>query len=108
MAEENSDFVIGFICQKKLSNHATMIHMMPGVQFSAAEDNLGQRYTSPETAIGSNKCDIVIVGRGILSAEDPAAKAIEYKQAAFQAYLNRLENWWKIRNKEFFAEILQK
>lgn len=91
MAEENDEFVIGFICQKKLSNKPTMIHMMPGVQFEAKGDGLGQQYTSPETAVVSNKCDIVIVGRGIISSEDPASKALEYKQAAYQAYLTRVQ-----------------
>lgn len=68
-----------------------MIHMMPGVQFTAAGDSLGQQYTSPETAVVANKCDIVIVGRGIISSQDPAATALEYKQAAYQAYLNRIQ-----------------
>jgi uridine monophosphate synthetase len=30
LAEENSDFVIGFICQKKLSSNPKFIHMTPG------------------------------------------------------------------------------
>lgn len=32
MAEENADFVAGFICQHKLSEDPGMIHMSPGVQ----------------------------------------------------------------------------
>ena len=92
LAEENSDFVIGFICQKKLSQNPTMLHMTPGVQFGQKGDALGQQYNSPETAIISNKCDIIIVGRGIISSEDPVKTAIEYKQTAFDAYLKRIKD----------------
>jgi len=30
MAEENSEFVIGFICQSKLSDNPSLLHMTPG------------------------------------------------------------------------------
>lgn len=92
MAEENTEFVIGFICQKKLSENPVMIHMMPGVQFGESGDQLGQQYMSPRTAIVSNKCDVIIVGRGIISSEDPVKTAIDYKQAAYEAYINRINN----------------
>ena len=35
MAEENSDFVIGFICCSKISERPEFIHMTPGVQMQA-------------------------------------------------------------------------
>lgn len=35
MAEENSDFVIGFICSSKLVEKPEFIHMTPGVQIQA-------------------------------------------------------------------------
>jgi hypothetical protein len=31
MAEKNSDFIIGFISQSKVSNDPTMLHMTPGI-----------------------------------------------------------------------------
>ena len=31
LAEENKDFVIGFICQNKLSEDPQMLHLTPGV-----------------------------------------------------------------------------
>jgi hypothetical protein len=34
MAENNSNFVIGFICQSKVSNDPAMIHMTPGIVFN--------------------------------------------------------------------------
>lgn len=92
MAEENKDCVIGFICQKKLSENPTVIHMTPGVQFGEKGDSLGQQYTTPEIAIVSNRCDVIIVGRGIMNSEDPVKTAIDYKSAAFDAYLKRIKN----------------
>lgn len=91
MAEENSDFVFGFICQKKLTDNPTFIHLTPGIQFKLnSEENLGQQYTSPEVAILENKCDVIVVGRGILKSEDPAKTAIKYKLIAYDSYIKRL------------------
>ncbi len=35
MAEEQSDFVMGFICGSKISERPEFIHMTPGVQMQA-------------------------------------------------------------------------
>lgn len=35
MAEEQSDFVFGFICGSKISTRPEFIHMTPGVQMQA-------------------------------------------------------------------------
>lgn len=35
MAEEQSDFVMGFICSSKISARPEFIHMTPGVQMHA-------------------------------------------------------------------------
>ena len=35
MAEEQSDFVIGFICGSRISKRPEFIHMTPGVQMKA-------------------------------------------------------------------------
>lgn len=97
MAESNQDYVIGFICQKKLTSNPVFLHMTPGVQFNDGEmkDSLGQQYTSPETAILEHQCDIVIVGRGIIKSEDPVQSAIRYKTAAYESYLQRVSNLWR-------------
>lgn len=39
MAERNKDFVIGFICQSKLTNDPDLIHMMPGLYTVKALDS---------------------------------------------------------------------
>lgn len=65
MASENKDFVIGFICQKKLTEDSGMIHMTPGIKLQQGSDSLGQQYTSVDDAIIKNGTDVIIVGRGI-------------------------------------------
>lgn len=35
MAEQQSDFVMGFICGSKISDRPEVIHMTPGVQMQA-------------------------------------------------------------------------
>jgi orotidine-5'-phosphate decarboxylase len=66
--------------------------MAPGIQLGENGDSLGQKYNTPETAIYEKKCDVVIVGRGILSKPDPIKAAIEYKNLAFNAYLKRVSS----------------
>lgn len=86
MAEENSDFVIGFIAQNKLSPNPQWIYMTPGVQLTVGKDALGQQYITPDTVIKEQGSDIIIVGRGIVKASDPAAEAKKYRAAGWNAY----------------------
>ncbi|KAI0207457.1 Uridine 5'-monophosphate synthase [Lamellibrachia satsuma] len=91
MAEENSDFVMGFICQRALVDDPRFIHMAPGVQLGGVSDQLGQQYNSPRQMVTENHVDIIIVGRGILNAEDPVAVARQYQHAGFDAYEDLLQ-----------------
>lgn len=88
IAEENKDFVIGFIAQRKLSENNNLITMTPGVHFCSKEDHLGQRYNTPESAISQNKSDIIIVGRGIYKSENPRKSAMLYKQKSWDLFLS--------------------
>jgi uridine monophosphate synthetase len=88
LAEENSDFVMGFICQKRVSEDAGMVHMTPGVRLEGGGDNLGQQYLTPDIVIGTRMCDVMIVGRGIIHASSPVDAAKQYKDAGYNAYLN--------------------
>ena len=97
MAEENSDFVIGFISQKNVSINPAFIHIAPGIQFnkeseseSDMKDNLGQQYITPEMSILEHRCDVIVVGRGIIKSDSPVETAIRYKKSAYDAYLQRL------------------
>lgn len=91
MAEANTDFVIGFITQERLSDAPHFIHFTPGVQLQSGADALGQQYNTPEHAILKKGVDIIIVGRGIFQAENPALQAELYRKAGWQAYQQRLK-----------------
>ncbi|XP_040912330.1 uridine 5'-monophosphate synthase [Toxotes jaculatrix] len=90
MAEEQSDFVIGFICGSKISKRPEFIHMTPGVQMQAGGDMLGQQYTMPEEVIHNKGSDVIIVGRGVLEAPDRLKAAESYRKSGWDAYKKRL------------------
>ena len=102
LAKQNDDFVIGFIAQRRVTHDPTLLCITPGVKIGESEgDGLGQRYSSPEEAIGRG-ADIIVVGRGITSKLAP--KKLEeveklkelvavtnlYRQRGYAAYLNTL------------------
>ena len=91
MAEDNSDFVIGFISTSKVSKNPAFIHMTPGVKLQPGGDTLGQQYLTPEEVITNRGCDVIIVGRGIYAATDPVEATKNYQEAGFNAYKAGLE-----------------
>lgn len=92
MAKAHKDFVIGFISLSCLVDDPQFIHMTPGVQLSARGDNLGQQYLTPTEVIINRGSDVIIVGRGVYQAEDPVKAAVQYKEEAFTAYMQRTGN----------------
>ncbi len=100
MAKEYSDFVIGFIgnggdvtelAKLVQQSDPEFIILTPGVKLGGGSDTLGQRYTTPADVITAGS-DVIIVGRGIYGADDPAAAAEEYRHAGWEAYQNRIKN----------------
>lgn len=89
MAKEYANVVLGFITQHQVSPEPQWLNCTPGIGLNAAGDNLGQQYTSPKQAILKQGSDIIIVGRGILSAPDRKQEAKRYQQAGWEAYLQR-------------------
>ena len=61
-----------------------------GVQLEAGRDNLGQQYLTPSEVIGNRGSDIMIVGRGIYQAQDPALAAKQFQIAGYDAYMARM------------------
>jgi len=91
-AKKHRDFVIGFICQQKLTEDPEFLHLTPGVKRCASSDALGQQYNTPNKVIRESKSDIIIVGRGIFQAKNPAEEARIYRQEGWDAYQDVLQN----------------
>lgn len=86
MAEQFPEFVIGFVTQHAISSNPQWINFTPGVKLEAGSDQLGQQYDTPAKAIIDRGTDVIIVGRGIIAAQDPLAEARLYREAGWQAY----------------------
>ncbi len=56
--------------------------LTPGVKLERGSDNLGQQYISVEDAIAGG-ADCIIVGRGIIDAENPAETAALYRKKSY-------------------------
>ncbi|KAI7585904.1 hypothetical protein KC346_g17601, partial [Hortaea werneckii] len=91
-ARQNREFVMGFIAQRGLNEKEgdNFITMTPGVQLSAGGDAMGQQYNTPRKVVGEGGTDIIIVGRGVLKAEDRQKAALEYRKQGWIAYEERI------------------
>eukprot|EP00466_Bigelowiella_natans_P019715 jgi/Bigna1/88701/estExt_fgenesh1_pg.C_370005 len=94
MASEYPEFVMGFISMRKLTDNPGIIHMTPGVKLGtiSGTDGLGQQYKTPHSVLVDKLSDVIIVGRGIYKAEDPANEAKKYREAGWSAYQKSLSS----------------
>ncbi len=90
MAEEQPDYVMGFICLRKLSHLPGMIHFTPGVKLAPGKDSLGQRYRTVDEILIKNQSDVIIVGRDITHAAKPKEQAAIYREKGWSAYSRRI------------------
>lgn len=88
MAQTARDFVFGFISRGRVAGD-DLVYMTPGVRMAGGGDALGQQYITPDIVIGDRNSDIIIVGRGIYQADNPAKAAKEYRAAGWRAYETR-------------------
>lgn len=91
-ARANRDFVMGFIAQRSLNVDPkdNFITMTPGVQLAAGGDAMGQQYSTPGKIVTEAGSDVIIVGRGVLGAQDRRQAAQEYRKQGWAAYEERL------------------
>jgi hypothetical protein len=75
------------------SKSVTTSHLRPDSSRSQWTPNLsyGGRYRTPHSVIVGDGCDVIIVGRGIYGAADPATAAQAYAKAGWDAYTERLK-----------------
>ncbi|EPE03793.1 orotidine-5 -phosphate decarboxylase [Ophiostoma piceae UAMH 11346] len=105
-ARAHKTFVVGFIAQQTLNTEPddAFVHLTPGCKLpppgedieetaagQIAGDGMGQQYNTPARLIGICGADIVIVGRGIITAVDPPSEAERYRRKAWKAYLARVQ-----------------
>jgi uridine monophosphate synthetase len=100
MARAQRDFVLGFIAQRSLNEEEgdNFITMTPGVSLpppgTTGEewrgDGKGQQYNDPKSLVLEQGVDVIIVGRGVLSAEDRTKEAERFRKVAWEAYEERV------------------
>lgn len=91
MATKYSNLITGFVGQNKETfKDPGYIQLTPGVQLESSNDDLGQVYNTPENVMLEKGADVVVVGRGIVAAQNPEAQAVLYKNTLWNHYLKRV------------------
>ncbi|PSS35474.1 hypothetical protein PHLCEN_2v1629 [Hermanssonia centrifuga] len=106
MARAHSDFVIGFIAQRRMDGVGAsaaqsvvdedFLILTPGVGLDSRGDSMGQQYRTPKEVVTESGCDVIIVGRGIygtgngIDIQAVQTQAERYRAAGWAAYLDRI------------------
>lgn len=90
IAFDKKESIAGFICQKRVCDDDRFLYVTPGVHISSTEDDKNQRYRTPEEAILTDGCDIIIVGRGITEHLDPELEAKKYRDISYENLLKKI------------------
>jgi len=83
--------VLGFICQKQFAEtyeDTKFLYMTPGVKIGRSGNSMkvvDQRYRNPGEAIERDGCDIMIVGSGIYSHDDPIKITLVYQRLGWKS-----------------------
>lgn len=107
MARSHSEFVIGFIAQRRMDDVGTdvgdkdvdFLVLTPGVGLDTRGDAMGQQYRTPREVVVESGCDVIIVGRGIygkntsdLDVGYVQTQAERYRAEGWAAYLERTKS----------------
>lgn len=84
MANKYPEFVSGWITNNRLTDNPNHVHFTTGIKMGDLNDALGQQYKTPQQAM-SQGSDILIVGRGIIHASNPAETAKLYRDIAWES-----------------------
>lgn len=85
---KESESLAGFVCQNNIFSDPGLIQLTPGVRLTKSTDDKGQQYNTPEYVVNSG-ADLVVVGRGILTSDDPVSSLMEYKKVLWEVYEKR-------------------
>jgi len=89
LAYKYRESVAGFITQHHLGDNR-FLYLTPGVNLTHTDDLLQQGYRSIEDAIVKDKCDIIIVGKGIYQTNDPLKTCQKYRKLAWKTFSNNV------------------
>ena len=90
LTHSHNQTVSGYICQERFSTESGILYCTPGVHIAESGDALGQQYRTPEDAIIKARCDVVIVGRGIIKASSPVDAARTYRARSWDAHIQKV------------------
>lgn len=84
IAKKYPKAVSGIVAQTSKPPHPGQLLFTPGIKLVAGGDGQGQVYNTPSLAIDRGT-DVLIVGRGIYQAKNPAKAAAQYRKAGWKA-----------------------